>query len=317
MMGHNRYFEPPSPSPHDYAVDFRRNNFEGAFHHQHHPNTPYNELPARFSNSYGPAVGSHLHSSYENLMYQQQQQHHQMSAAARRTRESYQHESNPATAPYYYHNGTNNAGSPMMNSYYAPNESYRKDSTASASPAYHHWMANNGGAGNFTNSQYYPPSMSYGNSTPYYPTPPPSASPAGNFHPSKNDHRLPSYEYDYYNKEKTQEIPANDHNQGYAPSYNESIPANRPLFSPKMDYHINHTTPEVEGGDRKHFESQHISTEQMKSPTSSESDNYRKTKEPDRDIECEKPTLSNTDSSSHHPLEKFDSTFFKKSDSTG
>lgn len=314
MMGHNRYFEPPPPSPHDYAVDFRRTNFEGAFHHQLHPNTPYNDLPARFSNSYGhgAAVGSHLHNSYDNLMFQQQQNHHHhMSAVARRSRESYQHESSPVAAPYYYHN---NAGNPMMNSYYAPNESYRKDSTAAPSPAYQHWMANN--AGGFTNSQYYPPSINYGNSTPYYPTPPPSASPAGSFHPSKNDHRLPNYDYDYYNKEKNLETPSMDQNQGYASSYNESNPASRTMFSPKMDYQLNHSTPEAD--DSKHYET-HVSTERMKSPTLSESDNYRKTKDALRNIEVEKSTTSNNDSNSSHlqEMEKFDPQFFKKSESTG
>lgn len=309
MMGHNRYFEAP---PHDYPVDFRRNNFEGAFHHQNHSNTSYNELPSRFSSNYGhgPAVvGSHMHGSYDNLMFHQN--HHHMSTVARRSRESYQQESNPPAAPpYYYHN--TNAGSPIMNQYYHPNESYRKDSAA-AIPPYHHWMAN-GPAGvppAYNNSQYYPPSVNYGNSSPYYPTPPPSASPAGNFYPSKSDHRLPNYDYDYYNKEKNPETPSNDHNQGYSTPYisESNNPASRTIYSPKMEYQVSHPSPDVEASNRNHLESQRTPSEQMDSPSSSESDNYQKTKDSTRTVEVERST--DNSSSSHH------STFFKKSESTG
>lgn len=323
MMGHSRYFD---ATPHDYPVDFRRNNFEGAFHHQHHTsNTPYNELPARFSNNYGhgPAVGSHMPGSYDNLMFHQQQHHIAAAAAARRSRETYQnHETTPAAAPYYYHNNSSSsANSPMMNQYYHANESYRKDS---ASPYHHHhWMTNGaaGATGGYNNSQYYPPSVNYGSSSPYYPTPPPSASPAGTFYPKQQQgdhHRVPSsYEYDYYNKEKSAEASSNDHNNhGYFNS--ESSPASRPMFSPKMDYQVGHLTPtDVETSNRKHYESQRTTaTEQMASPALSEPDNnFSNSKDATTTRSDESGETS--ENSSIRQMEKIDSTFFKKSEATG
>lgn len=320
MMGHSRYFEPPPP--HDYPVDFRRNNFEGAFHHQQHQPAAYTDLPSRFSNNYGhgPAVGAHMHGSYDNLMFHHHQQHQQQQQHMRRSRESYQHETtaSPAASPYYYHNNNANnttaaaAASPMMNQYYPTNEpSYRKET----SPYHHHWMGTNAAAaaagastGYVNNSQYYPPTVNYGSSSPYYPTPPPSASPAGNFYPSsKSDHRLPNYDYDYYSKKKNADAAqSTEQNQGY---YNgDSNPATRPgMYSPKMDYHVGHPTP-------PDVESQQTATEQRNSPASSESSSYQKSRESsDGRDEAEKTTTA-SDSGAEKTEQEF---YSKRSESTG
>lgn len=265
---HGRYFDPPPYETADYKMnnDFRRSHHENAYH-----NT-YNELPRC---NYGP---SHIHNSYENFLHGNH--------AAKRSRENYQHcDSN---APYYY----NNINSPMMHHPYYNGESYRRESSPAPS-SYHGWMNNGYPPQNHPNSQYFPPVNYGGNSSPYYPTPPPSASPAGNFYSSKTSERLPNYEFEYY-KEKSES--ASEQSSSCYP-YNE-MNSNRTMF-PKMDYASN-----ADESERKHpFQS----TEQTKSTK------FHKTKESE-EFEGGKFKDEKLEMSGGNNEERFvDSQFFKKS----